>query len=395
MKSPAHARASRGAALIEALIAFAVTAAASLAVLAGEAALHRGADLARQRGEAVRLAARVAEHWRVQGLQALQADAVAPSRPVGPEAPVPSPQASTPADEGAAPAYTVSVQASRMADAALVGMRVAAIWVGRDGTPEQLVLDTLFGTAEPALAGLLTLTPHGLAGRAPLGRHGGVPVGARPLGDGTSLFTPPGGRPGGPAWRFSDATGLVVQVCTLAGDGGPTGCFDASGAVVSGLVRFATGGPVSAADAENPSGSAALPLDMQLALATAGASATCLDDAPEAASPHTPLVHYACLVASEQPWSGRLSVAPLGWRTGATPESFRVCRYSAERDGRPGRANAEHPRDYVEVQGSLLQQHFLVVRGDVACPVDVAPDPSRGDHVDSSTIELAPQALPD
>lgn len=367
----------RGAALLEALVAFAVTAVGSMAVVTGQAALHQGGELARQRGEATRLAARVVEHWRAQPLNALDALLQQP--------------APTDGDPAAAP-YTLDTRARLSEDALHIDLDVQARWVGRDGAAHRLALDTVVGAVDPGLAGLLTLPPHGRAGRAPLNRHAGVPTAARPLGDGTSLFAPPGAG-GGVAWRFSDVTGEVVQQCAVAIDGSPADCRDAAGTVVSGLVRFDTDGRTSAAEAENPTGSPALPLDVTLTLETPG-SAVCLDDAPQPASPRIHLVHYACLVTSTAPWSGRLGVEPIGWRVGSTVETYRVCRYSAERDGRPGIANAEHPRDYAAVQGSLHGQHLLVVRGDSGCPADTPSDPAQGDFVDSSTVELAPRALP-
>jgi hypothetical protein len=378
--SPAQSSGSRqrGAALLEALIAFAVTAVASAAMITGQAALHRGAELARLRGEATRLAAGVVEHWRSQPLDLLET-LLRRHAPVDDEAAAPAP-------------YALFTQARLSEDESHIELGVQARWVGRDGVAQRVALDTVVGAVDPALAGLLTLPPHGRAGRAPLGRHAGVPTAARPLGDGTSLFTPPGAG-GAVAWRFSDATGEMVQQCAVAIDGSPVDCRDAAGAVVHGLVRFDTDGRTSAAEAEQPTGSPALSLDMALHLETPG-SAACLDDAPPSASPRVHLVHYACLVTSSEPWSGRLVVAPQGWHIGSTPETYRVCRYSAERDGRPGIANAEHPRDYSAVQGSLHHQHFLVVRGDSHCPADVPADPARADLVDSSTVELAPRALP-
>lgn len=376
LRAPRH---QRGAALVEALIAFAVTAVGAMALITGQAALHRGGELARQRGEATRLAAAVVEQWRAQPLEALDARLARPEPPVV---------------EGMAEPYRLTTEARLADDSAHIELAVQAGWVGHDGTAHRIALDTVVGAVDPALAGLLLLRPHGHPGRAPLGRHGGVPIGARPLGDGTSLFMPPAppGTHAAPAWRFSDSTGLVVQQCAVAADGSPVDCREATGAVVSGLVRFDTDGHTSTAEAQDPLSSPALPLDLSLALETPG-SAVCLDDAPAASGPRVSLVHYACLVTSSVPWSGRLVVVPLGWHVGTTPDAYRVCRYSSERDGRPGRANAEHPRDYVAVQGSLHHQHFLVVRGDSHCPAVGTADPPAADPVDSSTVELQPRAL--
>ena len=66
----------------------------------------------------------------------------------------------------------------------------------------------------------------------------------------------------------------------------------------------------------------------------------------------------------------------------------KVCRYSADQDGSGAvDSNAEHPNEYKDVDRSLMQQNFLIVRGDQSCPVA-----TKGDTVfaDLSTVQHQP-----
>ena len=90
-------------------------------------------------------------------------------------------------------------------------------------------------------------------------------------------------------------------------------------------------------------------------------------------------VSYHCLVDaprdaaagdSKVSWSGRSDVVPHGWAIGTETGQHRICRYSSDTD-RSGSIdrNQEHPATYSKVQAALNQQHFLVVRGEVPCPL--------------------------
>ena len=168
------------------------------------------------------------------------------------------------------------------------------------------------------------------------------------MGDGHSRFTPRGAS--GIAWVFDNASGWVTSVCSITSDA--EHCVAASGLLVSGHVRFSTDATVTADDAAHPAGHA-MNLDMLLLLAQG--TATCFDDAGVSIAATD--VTYHCLVTlppGSTRWSGRLDVQPLGWLLGHDARSYRVCRYSADTDGRPGIANAEHPLDYQDVDAPLL-----------------------------------------
>jgi len=64
---------------------------------------------------------------------------------------------------------------------------------------------------------------------------------------------------------------------------------------------------------------------------------------------------YHCVVApAAGGWSGRSSIEPQGWIIGTGRDAYQVCRLAADL--------------YEHVNRNLMQQNFLIVRGDQACP---------------------------
>ena len=105
-------------------------------------------------------------------------------------------------------------------------------------------------------------------------------------------------------------------------------------------------------------------------------------------------VGYTCLVYSmnldgdtttPNAWTGRSTIWPTGWTIGGTSSGFKVCRYSSDYDldaiiGTDNGIwrdngtivtkidNSENPYAHLNVQRSLSNQNFLVIRGDNTCP---------------------------
>ena len=106
---------------------------------------------------------------------------------------------------------------------------------------------------------------------------------------------------------------------------------------------------------------------------------------------------YRCVVAAagDPPrWSGQSTVVPLGWEIGSAPTQRKVCRYVSDNDGSGAiDRNDEHPSVYRQVDGALLQQNFLVIRGDLDCPQPAAAtiDPlAPGSSTSVTTIQHQP-----
>jgi hypothetical protein len=288
--------------------------------------------------------------------------------------------------------YTLSTQVQTFTDRKDVTLTVS--WTDRQGGAQSVVLNSVISGIDPALSGMLSLPPNGSPQKNPYGRDSGIPLSATDLSDGRSAFRAP---LSGVFWVFNNTSGIVTQRCTGLDGRVLSGCVAVIGRVVSGVVRFDTDGEVSASQAEDPIGSPALDLDMALST-QADADGTpgveCFDDAPTVPTPGITSVTYSCLVtlnAASQRWSGTLNVNLVGRTLGHTADTFRICRYSADYNGRNGIENLEHPRTYASVDGTLTHQNFLVVRGDNACPTDFDADPAQGNFVNSNTVEQAPE----
>ena len=399
-------RRQRGATLVEALVAFLVLSLGILIVSRVHAHLRLHADIARQRAEAVRLAQQDIEAFR--SFAVLHGVASAPSY----DALGSLTQALVlPAGHAANTDYTLDRRVDGAAG--FKSARVAVQWNDTAGEPQHATLDTVVARADPALAAALTV-PHpalrGAFGRAPF-----IPLEAKDLGDGRSVFKP--NESGTVAWVFDNATGVLTAECTLAttlftqhiAAADLAACAAATGVVLDGAVRFAAGIPP-------------LPLTVELAMTGNGypAPPRCWSElrkvvivagssrARSVAAHATPSVlgaaawhetgerfmAYHCMVAPHQGrWSGRSEVLPQGWTLGTAAGEYRVCRYSADHDGSGAvDSNDEHPARYVDVSGALAQQNFLVVAGPDACPVS----PGRGSggaaplFADAGTVQHQP-----
>ena len=370
MRIAMPARRQHGASLIESLIAFAVLAIGLLGAIKTQASLRLGADIARQRAEAVRLGHAALEDWRSFVVLDSAADRRAYADIASDAAPI--------AQSAGNATYQLQRSASDLGG--LKTARVAVSWLDRRGQPQQVTLHSMIAGVDPSLPLALTIPPAATAARHPRDRHAWLPLAAHDLGRGSSVFKPGGSV----AWVFDNASGALTGRCAVAADATSDSLTaadvkecssNARGFLLSGFVRFALGEAVGAADAENPTGSA---MDLDIALdALSGMDAQghstaaafeCFDDANAPASREA--VSYYCALYGPQlgAWSGRSVVAPHGWLIGSTTGTYRVCRYSADTDGDHKVSNPEHPQVYDNVSGPLGQQNFLVVRGELACP---------------------------
>lgn len=380
-----HPGRERGIALIEALVAFAVMAFGMLAMIGLQSTLRFNGDIARQRSEATRLAQEQLDTLRSYASIA-SAAGVRAWDDLGDDA----------GDVGdftlTNTAYRRVTTVARLTAPERAAVSVDVSWLDRRGDRQAVVLRSLVTGVEPTLSGSLALAAAAPR-RAPRGASLDVPIDAHDLGNGRSIVKPD--PTGTVAWVFDPASGIVDSRCSVPAGvalaalsvADLTGCTALRARYVAGHVRFDTDGSVDAADAELPAGAS---MDLGMALHdTRGLDPTlpyeCL------AVRGAQAVRFSCLVhAPGDRWSGRLDVVPVGWTLSALATGFRVCRYTADTDRDGVTDNLEHPLAYVDVQGSLTQQNFLVVRGDNACPADRPADPLHGDLVDSSTREQAP-----
>jgi type IV pilus modification protein PilV len=114
------------------------------------------------------------------------------------------------------------------------------------------------------------------------------------------------------------------------------------------------------------------------------------DDRESVAIPTTRTVGYFCAVylstSNTSGWSGVLNLlAPASWTS-----SYKACRYY-DPDGDNVVPNDEHPAAYTNVNSSLTDQNFLIVRSSRSCPSEVVDIGSQtGISVHYKTLDHQP-----
>ena len=379
-----------GVSLLEALFSLLVLSVGVAATGRLHRHLETHADIARQRLEAVRLAQEDLEAARMFG---------APPAP------------GTRSVEGIAnQRFNTVFELTRQidaGDAAFGSAMVSVVWRARDGSAQQAVLASALTDQDPAFSGALTLIASAQAGAA--GRSSAIPPGVHVIDDRRSAFKP---APGATvAFVVDHASARVVEQCTdVPADVRSedlraehlTHCTDFKALLLSGVVRFSGSNPPDARAANDT------PLTLALSVGLPGmvspASPWCHAEARKTviyraadgvhresvALEATPAslaatdwqdtgeryTAYRCVVAAagDPPrWSGQSTVVPLGWDIGSASTQCKVCRYVSDSDGSGAiDRNDEHPAVYSQVDRALLQQNFLVIRGDLACPQPAA-----------------------
>jgi Tfp pilus assembly protein PilV len=406
----------RGTSLVEAVVAMAVMAFGMLAVVGIQSTLRLNADVAKQRSEAVRIAQEAMETAR--GFAAIDDPAV------GQTAYADIGSSTTSAVEGYTTntTFTLTQTVTQHLQPPRKDIRIRVDWTDRNGQAQGVELNSIVGANDPLLALLLGARPNGIPLRQPLGRHPGVPPSAKSLPGGVSGFKPPS-PDGQVVWVFDDASGQIVGVCNTVttGQAELTGADisscsnNASALLLSGFVRFATEAQQpTAADAENPA-SNALNLGVALTLVSSGhptPNHVCFAAAPSSQSLALLSIEvpYYCIVFTNSSglWSGRSNIVPLAfseqpdspWQIAddaadARADRYRVCRYTPATSQDQPVPNVAHPRTYIDVRTTLLNQNFLVIRaGDgtlaFTCPTDGPIDPATGNLVNSNTLVQQP-----
>lgn len=440
-------RHARGVGLVEAMVALLVLGLGLLTFVALQVKLRLGAELARQRAEALQLAQADLEVLRTAPSLAAF-DTLGPARGA-----VGSPgTAGYTVERGVAPVPGTLASAP----ATLRDVTVTVSWRDRAGQGQAVVLRTQLARADPTLPASLGLRPAGLPWD---GRAGRTPLSATDLGDGTSLFKPTAA--GSVAYVMDNASAAVVRRCTGVSGGGTAGtggggaasataalsapgvrCDAVQARLVRGVIR-ADGAKVP--DPRAPAGPLPGPLALRIDLDNTPPPAGARGFAAQLAAPYWPAVDspagrsfgrgmavypavecsvdtgdgalkssqglaYACLVpvvdldgdpSTPPAFNARLTLWPVaGWALGTTPDAWRVCRYSADHD-RDGAVvvtdgprvtaidNDEHPYAWLDASTTLAHQNFLLVRGDLACPV-AAKVPEAGHYTDATTAPHQP-----
>jgi Tfp pilus assembly protein PilV len=391
----------RGVTLLEALVAFFVLAAGSVAVAALQRDLHLAAETARERSQALRAGEDDVEQLRT--FTAIDRDA-------GVRSYAAIASANTVVDAASAGARTAYRIERIVDDAAFEGTKATTIavrWPNRRGGENAVVLHGFVAALDPQYSGSLALDVGAIRGtpRGVRGRSAAVPPAAKPLDDGRSAWKPVGD--GTTAWLFDDRTAAIIGVCdgiaattrTADLDSAALGsCAAGRWAFVSGSVRVATTAPAVAASLSP----ASLAVRIELQDGVYPAPATCVGEARKtvrfvdegglhisdialdataaslgvAAWQETGdrFLAWRCLVAprSDGRWSGRIAIVANGWTIGGGAGDGRVCRFAPAEVRAAIDANIGAARLDADVDGALPGRHFVVVRGSDGCPATTA-----------------------
>lgn len=447
LRPRAPGRPRRGVSLVEALVALAIMSFGMLALIGVQATLRHNSDAARERTEAMRLAAQDAESLRAFG--ALDQALVASVTPWDQLAGRANVAVTLPVTTGITTSYTLDRSVNTVYDRVAnstrfegVQLKLAEVrvsWADRFGNGYAAVLDAAAAAVAPSLSARL-VTPVGTAVPSRLGtRHASIPSSAVDLGNGSSALKP--FNQGSVVYVLDNATGYVTSQCTgvataqsalTISDVTGTNCATVLGRLLTGTVRYdLRTTTIDASVSENPQGPNVLPLDPGAPLVFASTppavnhaatpAPACYADNPAtpalAGSTTSPRsrIDYICIMFPDSAagWGGQVNLQagnfPDGsagnWSLTAPTATHRVCRYTTASSN--WTANTDHPKFYCQVtqtgvcdaspqnsanlvRESLRNQNFLVILGTQSCPTDVAADPANGDLVNSNTLPHQP-----
>ncbi|MDH4392334.1 MAG: prepilin-type N-terminal cleavage/methylation domain-containing protein [Aquabacterium sp.] len=406
-----------GVSLVEALVALAIMSIGMLALVGVQSTMRLNSDLAKQRTEATRIASEEIERVRsfismgaVNGQPGVSYDEIV-DRVV---------ENYQPPDGIGNTTYRVVRNVRDLPGSAQKVVWVRVQWTDRSNLPQTVTLDSAVNGTAPTLGAMLVVPHRDSATSRNRGRHVSIPEGAVDRGDGSSLFVPPGAT--GLGWYFNNLTG-VMRVCTGVVINYAT-CPLAT--LVSGVVLYHDSDTQpTAADAENPQGSvfalATGPRAMELADAVgSGLSASCY-----AATEITRAVYFCAIITSDTAgWGGQLNPMPVSGggaalTFGVLASSYKSCRYTTDLptaedpntiaiEADPHAqftANASHPRKYClerprntneaglactgkRVKENLINQNFLIIRGNQTCPTELNDDGSPKTGTDAGLDPL-------
>lgn len=237
----------RGVSLIEALVSLVIASVGMLGLVGMHLSLNANADVSKQRSEAVRLAQEDMENLRVY--RTVGVDSANPLLWTNLITDLSDSEVATGRTGNVYSAntnyfLTRNVTTSNVAGFKEIQVKVA--WVDRLGANQSVVLRSIVSATDPSAAMSLSIAPNGSPVRDTLGRDIQIPIPAKSLGDGTSVFKPTSGS--GTAYVFDNDTGFITKTCIVNAAKQNAGisladltCTGTNAYLLSGFIRFKNG----------------------------------------------------------------------------------------------------------------------------------------------------------
>lgn len=276
MRPPRSSPRQRGASLVEALLAFLVLSVGLVGTARLHGQLRQNTDIARQRSEALRLAQ--------ADIETLRAFTTLASDPAGQGyADIVAHAAAIAASSTPHTNTSFELEREVVADDGYRSAALTVRWLDRGGQTQQVRLQSVIAGTSPALSGALAAQAVGPTLVSLRGRAATIPVTAKDLGNGSSVFKPAGS--GSAAWVFDNTSGEIVAQCSATA---PTqaltatqlsACTAMKALPLSGIVRLSLTGAASPAHAKDTPP----PLSVVLTLSSSSSSipppSTCISEA--------------------------------------------------------------------------------------------------------------------
>lgn len=364
MTRPRRSPLARGFSLIEALIALVVTSFGLLAIAGVGLKLAHSEDVARQRGEATRLAQEQIENFRSFTQLAAEPGRNAWASMGGATT---SDEIINGADYSTNTVFKRSWQVFDSVDDPWRRVSVTVAWADRvkgDAEPQSITFNSIISKTDPFDSGALAFPlPGNTTLKRPKNRSLNIPVPATDLGNGQSVV-----QMGSFAVVFDNAAGWVVKTCegkvvkTVADL--ETGCIDSNAYIVAGYVSL--------------SGTSSFPagLDINAGLVSGSEGVIChledakdQNDAPDSAAVIAGYKYYLCVVrvaTKGAEWGGTIRLAAPGLNSGT---NYLVCRFQyAPLDATPSKVNnPKNVQPYTQVGDSLDNQNYVITTAN-SCP---------------------------
>ncbi len=336
-----------GFSLVESLIATVVVAFGLLAVTGMQITLTRSADLARQRGEAARLA-----EERMEALRAFSVMKTTTGRAAWADLANGSDSVSSNAT------YTRNWTVANAATDPMRRVSVSVSWTDRSNQVQSVTLNSVISRTDPADVGSLGFPlPENTTLKRPKNRNLNIPVPALDLGGGKSVYQLANNF----AVVFSNDSGYVVKKCDFVVTTAEqlTSCTAYDAYIVAGYV--------SKTMTAFPAGLAMNSASLTGYDASSGHGVQCtMADAQNQNSTGTVIAgykYYLCVVSvvAGNTWGGTLRLAGM-----ASGTNYLVCRFEYAAVSGVS-ANQRNVQPYVSVSESLDNQNFIIATA-ATCP---------------------------